>query len=108
MELAFKTKSLRKLCENEEKAQNKLGLNVTEKLKARLEDLHAAANFIELVAGEPKVVSKGTQQRIVVNLDECYLIEFSANHLLNPVTRSGDIDWSKVRRIKIEAIRIRK
>ena len=105
MELAFKSKYLRALCESEKKADKTLGIKVTKKLKARLEDIQAAANAVELTVGNPHIVNSGTQQHMVVNLDEGYSIEFSANHISNPVTPSGTMNWSKVRRVKILTIR---
>lgn len=104
LELAFKSKFLRTLCESEETAYRKLGVKVTKRLKARLEDLQAAANITELTAGAPRPVDDGTQQHMAVSLVEGYSIEFAANHVSNPVTSSGDVDWSKVRRIKILSI----
>ena len=104
MELAFNSKSLRTLCESEETARHKLGTEVTQKLKARLEDMQAAANVSELTVGAPRVVRDGIQQHIVVSLGEGYSIEFATNHVSNPRTSSGDVDWSKVRRIRILTI----
>ena len=81
-----------------------MGPQVAEKLKARLEDIRAAANVTELSVGSPRAVGVGAGQRMVVNLEDGYRIEFSANHTSNPVTPSGTIDWEKVRRVKIQTI----
>ena len=104
MELAFNTKSLRQICESEDKAKNDLGPEVAEKLKARLEDLHATASVKDLVVGRPRQLGDVHDQRMVVDLTEGYGIVFSANHVANPTLDSGDVDWSRVRRIKIMEI----
>ena len=104
MELAFKTKSLRSICEDEQKADKTIGLDASKQLRARLEDIRAAANITELAVGNPQVDNNSTEKFVTLTLYEEYVIKFSANHLSNPVKQSGDIDWSKVRRVKIEEI----
>ena len=105
MVIAFSSRSLRTLCENEDKAHKKLGRRVTEKLKARLEDMQAASTVSELAAGNPRPVNSGSQPCMIVDLDDGYIMEFVANHISNPVNPSGEMDWLKVRRVKLLNIR---
>ncbi len=48
LELAFETKRLREICENEEIASQELGAEGAERLKHRLADLRAAGSIEEL------------------------------------------------------------
>lgn len=101
MELAFDKKSLRELCENEEKAKRDFGVKVAENLKRRLADLRAAKSAKDLVAGRPREHKGSEHRHISIDLCENYRILFCANHNVIPELESGDVDWSKVSRIKI-------
>ena len=68
MELAFATKSLRQLCENEARAKRDLGETVAERLKRRLADLRAAECVKDLVAGHPREVEGMEHPNIAMNL----------------------------------------
>lgn len=98
MQLAFETKRLRDICENEERAADELGTKVAEQLKRRLADLRAAESIEEM----PNIVkpSKGST-KCSVRFAEDRSIVFCANHNPNPTSQSGKIDWAKVRRIRI-------
>lgn len=74
---------------------------MTEALKHRLADMHAAQSPIDLEAGSPKIVQSSDHEIMTVDLRDGYRIEFSANHPNNPTIESGKIDWGKVTRIKI-------
>jgi hypothetical protein len=97
LELAFETKSLRDICESEERATIELGEAVGEALRHRLADLVAATSTKDVLVGRPRrvddymVIDLGTTQRLV----------FKANHVENPKTESNDIDWNRVSRIKL-------
>jgi hypothetical protein len=102
LELAFETRLLRTICENEAHAKRELGSQVAEALKHRLADLHAAVSPKDLVAGEPRELEgSGPQRRMIVELCDGHSILFSANHPKNPMTAVGDLDWSRVSRVKI-------
>jgi hypothetical protein len=98
LQLAFETKRLRDIRENEERAAEELGTKVAEQLKRRLADLRAAESIDEM----PNVVKprKGsTKCRVRFATDRS--IVFCANHNPNPASQSGTINWSAVRRIRI-------
>lgn len=101
LELAFATKSLRQLCENEARAKRDLGGTVAEKLKRRLADLRAAECVKDLIAGRPHEVEGATHRHFAVSLCEGARIVFCANHNTIPLEKSGGVDWSKVSRVKI-------
>lgn len=101
MELAFGTKSLRDICESEVHAKSELGPRVAEILKHRLADLRAAASPKDIVVGLLREVDNEGRRHMVVDLCDGYRIVFSANHANNPTTKTGDLDWARVSRIKI-------
>jgi hypothetical protein len=97
--LAFASKSLRDICEDEEQSLRRFGKRVTESLKHRLADLEAAGSPTDLVAGQPH--PQNPTGNYIVRLANGFCLEFVANHIKNPVTKNGDTDWKKVNRIKI-------
>jgi plasmid maintenance system killer protein len=100
LELAFETKSIRTICEKQKKAESKLGVNVSNKLKRRLADLIAAPIASDIVAGKPAVEKGNPHERMSVQLGEGFRLVFVANHNQNP-TKGGAVDWAKVNRIRI-------
>ena len=74
---------------------------MAEILKHRLADFRAAKSPLDILAGNRRVLREGGRERMVVDLRDDYWIEFSANHPNNPETETGDVDWTKVGRIKI-------
>jgi proteic killer suppression protein len=101
LELAFATKSLRQICENNDKAKKELGNESAEKLIHRLADLRAITYVSELIVGNPRHVTYSNKPHFLVDLCSGYSILFCANHVKTPILISGAIDWSKVSRIKI-------
>jgi len=102
LELAFETKLLRAICESEAHAKHDLGAQVAEVLKHRLADLRAASSPKDLVAGNPRELGgSGSQRQMVVDVCDGHRIVLCANHPKNPMTTGGDLDWSRVSRVKI-------
>lgn len=99
LELAFESRQLRDICENEAEAKRKLGEGVAGALKRRLADLDAAISPKDLLAGRPRLGQDG--QTMVIDLCEGHRIVFAANHPNNPATPNGGLDWARVRRIRI-------
>ena len=101
LELAFETKTLRDLCEKEEKARRELGPEVAEKLKHRLADLRAAESVQDLVIGRPRETQCANPGCFVIDLADGCSLAFCANHRKVPLLTSGGVDWAKVSRVKI-------
>ena len=99
MELAFDSKSIRTICENEAQAKLELGASVAEVLKHRLADMRAARSPKDLVVGRPRIGADG--QHMVIDLSDGHRIIFKPNHVNSPLTKTGELDWAKVSRIKI-------
>jgi hypothetical protein len=99
LELAFESKELRDICESEEEAKRRFGDAVAEMLRHRLADLDAAQSPNDLLAGRPRLGQDG--RTMMIDLCEGRRVVFTANHASNPTTSTGDLDWARVRRIKI-------
>jgi hypothetical protein len=103
MEIAFRTRSLRELCESEEKMRKEFGLGVATTLKARLADLRAANVIADLPIGEPMVMSRPGGCALLINIGVGCRMIIQANHRSSPIL-SGSVDWSAVTRVKIISI----
>ena len=99
MELAFDSKAIRTICESEAQARLELGANVAEVLKHRLADMRAARSPKDLVVGRPRIGADG--QHMVIDLCDGHHIIFKPNHVKSPLTKTAELDWAKVSRIKI-------
>lgn len=103
MELAFAERELRDLCLNGFLAEQTLGKQVAEKLKARLADFAAVAAVSELfvLPGRLRELSDDRRGQLVVDLSEGKQLVFTGGHAKERLLESGEIDWSCVRRVKI-------
>lgn len=101
MEIAFDSKTLRDVCENEGQAGGRYDATVAKKLKSRLADLRAAETVFEIPSGSPTPIG---EIGYTVNLCDGYKIFFQANHVKNPELANGGLNWSKIKRIRIEKI----
>ena len=105
MELAFESKSLRSICENEADAEQELGSAVAEALKHRLADLRAATSIHDVVVGNPRPLSTVGTPCLILDLCDNYYIIVEANHPNNPLTEEGEFDWAMISRLKVTQIR---
>jgi hypothetical protein len=102
MELAFATKPLRSLCEDEDAAVEKFGEKVAEELRARIADLRAADSVGDIVAGTPQFFDD--DPRMTISVLEVLEIVLRPNHVKMQRQAKGGIDWSRVRRLKIDKL----
>jgi toxin HigB-1 len=104
LEIGFKDKKLRELCEKSSVARRKLGDACARKLRARLADLEAADVVTDLVAGHPHPLKHERVGQFAVDLSGGYRLVFASAS--NPTPRKPDlsIDWSCVTIICIEYI----
>lgn len=93
------------MCEKYAMAKRELGEETADALIGRLADLWAAASIYELPAGRPRVLAEANKSTAVVDLTPGYQLSFCANHPKNPpVNEDGELDWTRVSRIKILGI----
>lgn len=104
MEIHFKDKKIRELCEKRSAAEKKLGAVCAHKLRARLDDLNAASRVTELVAGNPHPLKGDRQGQFALNLTGGWRLVFAPKHDPCPVKEDLSIDWSQVTIITIEYI----
>ncbi len=98
LQLSFANRSLRDICESSAKANRKLGIDAANELRRRVADLRAATSVHDLLIGEPRGID---ENQIVLDVGTSFQIIFCANHNTMPRFESGEIDWSKVSRVKI-------
>lgn len=104
MEILFKDKLLRELCEKKAVAVKKLGDVCARKLRTRLDDISAASRVTELVAGKPHPLKGDRHGQFSLELAGGWRLVFvPANE---PIPRRDDasIDWSAVTIVCIEYI----
>lgn len=101
LELAFYSKNLRTLCEDDQLAKQELPPRVAEALKHRLADLRAAPSPSDLIAGRPRTTTDSSGEYLIIELAERYRIIIVANHPETPVTDRDFIDWANVSRLKL-------
>lgn len=101
MDLAFSSKGLRDICESKELAANELGENVAVKLQMRLADLRATPCVSDIPISNLEHITHGDHAAIRIALIDGHSISFCSNHNDTPTLITGDIDWTKVTRVKI-------
>jgi hypothetical protein len=104
LQIAFETKPLRNVCENEQQAANELGPAVAAALKARLADLFAASSVDDLVVGRLRPIGGPDSNCMALDLCDGWILRFQANHPTNPVDDAGNLEWVRVTRIKVMSI----
>lgn len=104
MEIHFKDKKIRELCEKRAIAEKKLGSASARKLRSRLDDLDAANRVTDLTAGNPHPLKGNRSGQFALDLAGGWRLVFAPDHDLCPVHDDQSIDWSKVTIISIEFI----
>jgi hypothetical protein len=103
MILAFDTEELRTICEDADAARSHLGGDVADALRVRLADLRAIDSIDGLLVGRAE--PKGNSGNVLeVELVDEVVMTFVPNHNRARVTNSGEIDWARVRRIRMTGI----
>jgi hypothetical protein len=102
LQLAFDSQSLRSTCEIQAQAESELGADVAETLRRRLADLRAAATVHDLIAGLPTVGPDGLH--LFINVGDGHRIVLMQGHVKCPRTKTNDVDWARVSRVKIMKI----
>ena len=104
MEIVFRTRKIKRLCERRAEAQRRLGEASAKKLGARLSDLEAAASVAELVAGRPHPLAGDRWGQFALDLSGGKRLVFSPDHEPVPVNADGGVEWEEVTRVRIEFV----
>jgi len=104
IQLAFQDENIRKVCESTISAKRRYGGVAGPSLHARLADLKAADSPVDLVDLGFADFDQMDSDQIVIFLDDDYCVHAVANHKPLPGF-PGQLDWSKVTRVKILSIK---
>lgn len=104
MEVRYKDKKIRELCERQAVAEKKLGAASARKLKVRLMALEAAARVTDMVAGNPHPLKGDRLGQFALDLAGGWRLVFAPDHDPCPTRPDGSIDWTNVTIISIEYI----
>jgi hypothetical protein len=103
MELAFRTRRLRALCEDHDEAVRMMGGPAADVLRTRIADLRAVTYLAELPAGRPAVMD-GERPRLNFELGAGWSLLMEVGHQNVPRTEEGDLDQTRVRRARVQEI----
>jgi len=101
MEITFHNSKLKRVWEQKDKAQQKLGQNCARKLRSRLAELEAAQSVTELIAGRPHPLEGDRAGKFAVDLVGGKRLVFKPNNDPIPKNEDGSIDWSNVTKVCI-------
>lgn len=102
LEFAFISEHVRTICEKYAVAKQELGEEAADTLTHRLADIRSAASIYELLAGRRRFLPEASTPTVILDLAQGYQLRFCANHVVKPpVTENGELDWTRVSRIKI-------
>ncbi len=96
MEITFKNKKLKKLCEQKSQAQRELGDVSARKLQARIADLMTVGSVRELVAGRPHPLKGDRLGQFALDIGGSKRLVFKPACNPIPLNKDESIDWSKV------------
>lgn len=96
MEITFRDKKVRELCEIRATAEKALGKPCARKLCTRLGDLEAAASVADLIAGNPHPLKGNRAGQFALDLFGGRRLVFAPDHDPCPARPDGAIDWSLV------------
>jgi proteic killer suppression protein len=104
LNITFKDRKLREICEKQAVADKKLGSACARKLRTRLSDLDAATCVTDLKAGRPHPLTGDREGQFALDLTGGWRLVFAPAN--DPVPRKADnaIDWSLVTIVSIEFI----
>jgi hypothetical protein len=98
LHLSFEDESLRDACVSSAHARQQFGDDIATSLQSRLADLDAAANLAELAMVGFQVEGR---EIFSLRLIQGAKLHFSSTHTPMPKKSDGEIDLSKVWRVKI-------
>ena len=104
MEIRFKDKKIRELCENQASAHKKLGAASARKLRIRLSELEAASRVTELTGGSPHPLTGDRNGQFALDLANGWRLVFAPANAPQPTRPDGSTDWAEVTIVCIEYI----
>ena len=104
MEIRFRDKKIRELCEKRAVANKKLGTDCARKLFTRMSELESACRVTELAAGRPHPLKGDRRGQFSLDLSGGWRLVFAPEQHPAPTNVDGSTDWSQVTIVCIEFI----
>ena len=101
VDIAFKTKDLRKICSEERQMNKKLGRPCAKKLRSRIADLQAALTVWDIKRGRPHELHGDLAGSIAVELCGGKRMVVEPNEQPAPLRDDGGTDWKQVTGIRV-------
>ncbi|MDR1423072.1 MAG: hypothetical protein LBI92_00435 [Azoarcus sp.] len=101
MDISYRDKKVRGLCEKQAVAERKLGTACARKLHARWSDLESARVVTDLAAGNPHPLKGDRDGQFAVELVGGMRLVFVPAHDPFPRRDDGGIDWAEVSSVRI-------
>ncbi len=101
MEITFQTSTLQKICENPKIATRHLGPDNATKLQRRLDDILAAENVTDLIAGKPHPLRRDREGKLSISLAGGTRLIIKPNHDPVPSKCDGSVDWKAVTAVTV-------
>lgn len=103
MIVAFQSEKLRRICEDDTVATERLGAPTAGALRERLSDIRAASTIDELFVGKPRL-SGAKSELLTVDLGPDARSIWTVNHVQVPMTQDNIVDWTRTTRIRLTKI----
>ena len=106
MEIAFRTKALRNICENGDAMQSQYGAEGAQRIKQCLADLRAATSLGELPMGLPSAPLGDWTCEASIVVDKKRRLVLRPNHNRMPVSQDDSVDWNSIERVLVLRIEV--
>jgi len=100
LDISYSNKKIRNICEKESVGKKYFPLSVIRILYRRIYDICLADDLFD-VPFNIEFKSKIPPGSFAIALDEGYFVVFCAVDLNMPLDAHGNVDWTRVRRIKL-------
>jgi len=104
LELAFCTEEIRDICTLDNRAIDYLGAKAAAALRNRLSDIRAADFIGDVLAGNLRQVLIHGVACCLIDLDAGCILTIACNQPSPKTDQNGEVDWSKVRRVKVTSL----
>ena len=101
MVISYAGKKIKKLCEDDRYAKQRLGSACAKGLQKRIDDLQAASHIGELVAGKPHPLAGNPKCSFALWISKSKRLVFEPMDRVIPELEDGSIDRSKITKVKI-------
>lgn len=103
MEIFFKSTKLKEICSSARILKKQYG-DLAIKIQNRLDDISAAANVLDLVAGRPHPLRGNLTGKYAVKLNANMRLLFEPANEPIPLDKDGSVDWKRVTMVRIVSI----